>query len=353
MSTLIPLSPTAKGILQNGGVFVPSPLAMDEQKQLLESYQRLLTLYYIKSGAKAVIPGAHTGEFALNDIDVFTYWLILVKEMTQSYGENMLLMAAIGGKDALKQAQLAAKFEYDIVMVAPTAFAGKDEQGVIELLTEIASIIPTFGFELQKAIPGSYNFTYNLWSKIFEINYGSKGASFNTYQSINMLEAAANAERREQLTLFTGNDDRIVADLFGEFTFKGTQGEKSIRYDGGLLGHFATDTHAVVRWVNEILNSRNTETWNFPLSKETLAHAVNHCNMVLFDALGNFENSVWGVKYRLTSLGLLPGPFCSTETGRPGQAVAIDKIYGDYPVLTDEPFVKEHLDWMKKEVGIK
>lgn len=353
MSNLVSLSSSAKGILQSGSVFVPSPLAMDEQKQLLESYQRLLTLYYIKSGANAVIPGAHTGEFALNDINVFTYWLKLVKEMTKSYGENMLLMAAIGGKDVLKQAELAARYEYDIALVAPTAFVGKDEKEVIGLLSEIASIIPTFGFELQRAIPGSYNFTYELWSKIFEINYGSKGASFNTYRSINMLNAAANSKRREQLVLLTGNDDRIVADMFGEYAFYGDKGKKSIRYSGGLLGHFATDTHAVVRWMSEILNSRDSDKWDFPLSKETLAHAVNNCNMELFDAIGNFENSVWGVKYRLTSLGLLPGPFCSTEQGRAGQAEAIDKIYGDYPILTDDVFVKENIDWMKKEVGIK
>jgi hypothetical protein len=353
MSPIVRLSTSAQHKLQSGGVFVPSPLALDERKRVLEQYQRLLTLYYIKSGAKAVIPGAHTGEFALNDIQVFTNWLKLVKEMSLSYGENMLLMAAIGGKDVLRQAELAAKFEYDIVMVAPTAFTGRDDRGVIALLSEIASIIPTFGFELQRAIPGSYNFTAELWSKIFEITYGAKGASFDTYRSIRMLEAAALSERNEELALFTGNDDRIVNDLSGEFTFDGVQGEKRIRYHGGLLGHFATDTHAAVRWVTELSDLRKSGTWNFPLSREGLSHAVNQCNMVLFDALGNFENSVWGVKYRLTSLGLLPGPYCQNETGRPGQAAAIDTIYGSYPMLTDEFFVREHLEWMKKEVGIK
>ena len=352
MAPIVRLSSSAQLKLQSGGVFVPSPLALDERKQVLEQYQRLLTLYYIKSGAKAVIPGAHTGEFALNDLQVFTNWLKLVKEMSQSYGENILLMAAIGGKDVLKQAELAAKFAYDIVMVAPTAFTGRNDRGVIALLSEIASIIPTFGFELQRAIPGSYNFTTELWSKIFEITYGAKGASFDTYRSISMLEAAALSPRNEELALYTGNDDRIVNDLSGEFAF-GVQGEKRIRYQGGLLGHFATDTHATVRWVAELLDSRKSGTWNFPLSREGLSHAVNRCNMALFDALGNFENSVWGVKYRLTALGLLPGPYCQNETGRPGQAAEIDTIYGSYPVLTDEIFVSEHLEWMKKEVGIK
>ena len=126
----IPLSDKASQILKIGGVFVPSPLALNENNIPHASYQRLLTLYYIKAGAKAVIPGAHTGEFALNDLQVYADWLRLVKEMTISYGKGMLLMAAIGGDDALKQAELSAKLGYDIVMVAPTAFQGKKEAGV-------------------------------------------------------------------------------------------------------------------------------------------------------------------------------------------------------------------------------
>lgn len=350
MSNHIPLSDPAASILRSGGVYVPSPLAMDMDKNPDNAYQRLLTLYYIKSGAKAVIPGAHTGEFALNDLTVFAGWLALVKEMTTIYGKDMLLMAAIGGKDVIKQAEISAKKGYDIVMVAPTAFIGKDENGVIELLSDIASIIPTFGFELQRAIPGSYSFTPGLWARIFQITYGAKGASFDTYRSINMLEAAANSSRKHEMTMLTGNDDRIVTDLSGVFDFPGN---KTIQYSGGLLGHFATDTHAVTRWVGEIFRSRESKSWDFPISKTALAHAVNYCNMVLFDALGNFQNSVWGVKYRLTSLGLLPGPFCAHESGRKGQAEAIDTVYGNFPELTDGFFLQEHLEWMKKEVGIK
>lgn len=353
MSDSVSLSKQAHVILKQGGVFVPSPLALDEKIVPMESYQRLLTLYYIKSAAKAVIPGAHTGEFALNDLNIFSTWLEIVKEMIQSYGKEMILMAAIGGKDVMKQAELAAKFDYDIVMVAPTAFAGKKPKGVIDLISTIASIIPTFGFELQRAIPGSYTFSYELWSQIFDITYGAKGASFDTFRSINMLNAAANSDRKGELVLLTGNDDRIVTDLLGAFTFYDDHEKQAIQYSGGLLGHFATDTHAVVHWVNEILRSRITGQWEFPLSKETLAHAVNHCNMVLFDALGNFENSVWGVKYRLASMGLLPGPYCAHEKGRVGQATAIDRVYGNYPMLTDHQFLEERLDWMKQEVGIK
>ncbi|MBS0000639.1 MAG: hypothetical protein KFF73_16785, partial [Cyclobacteriaceae bacterium] len=63
-------------ILQRGKIFVPSPLALNERLVHDETYQRLLTLYYIRAGAAAVIPGAHTGEFSLGDLDIFRNWLI-------------------------------------------------------------------------------------------------------------------------------------------------------------------------------------------------------------------------------------------------------------------------------------
>ena len=273
--------------------------------------------------------------------------------MTDEYGDNMILMAAIGGENFMKQAEMAANSGYDLVLVAPTAFSGKKEKEVMDSMRSIASVIPIFGFELQRAIPGAYPYNQQLWEFLFEFSYGAKGASFDTYRSLVMLEAAARSPRKELLTLLTGNDDRIVQDLMGEFAYN-MNGQKSvIHYHGGLLGHLATDTHAAVRWVHHILDKRKTGKWGFSLSEKGLAHAVNRCNMALFDALGNFENSVWGVKYRLASQGLLPGPYCFSETGRPGQAEAIDQIYREYPEITDHEFLRENLESLKKEAGIR
>lgn len=339
--------------LQNGRIFVPSPLALSKDMVPWEPYQRLLTLYYIRAGVASVIPGAHTGEFALNNTEIFKNWLLWVKEMTEEFGQNMLLMAAIGGKDYLRQAEIASELEFDLVMVAPTAFTGKSEDDVVQSIDEIAAMIPVFGFELQRAIPGAYEFSAGLWSRLFNRLYGAKGASFDTYRSITMLEAAAKSDNRDMLSLLTGNDDRIVSDLMGRYLFRTKSGDTIIQYHGGLLGHFATDTHAVVNWVNNIFEYRQTGQWNLSLPAVDLAHAVNLCNMALFDALGNFENSVWGVKYRLTRLGLLSAPYCRHENGRPGQAEAIDRIYGQYPELCDNEFLRDHLSTMKNELGIR
>jgi hypothetical protein len=88
------------------------------------------------------------------------------------------------------------------------------------------------------------------------------------------------------------------------------------------------------------------------ISETELSSAVNRCNMALFDALNNFENSVWGVKYRLATMGLLPAPICKDERGYPELADIIDKTYDEFPFLTDNKFIKENLDWMKQEVSL-
>jgi dihydrodipicolinate synthase/N-acetylneuraminate lyase len=340
--------------LKMGGVWIPSPLALDRNKRPSEKWQRLLTLYYIRAGARTIVPGAHTGEFSGGSLEIYRYWLGLIREMVAQYGGGeMFLMAAVSGKDHMRQAELAAREGYDIVMLAPTAFTKKTDREVVRIFRDVAKVIPVFGFELQKLVPGSRDFTYSLWQKIFEISYGAKSASFNTYRAQTMLEAAAMCPRRDELVLVTGNDDRIVADLGGVFPF--TVGGTSVRmtYAGGLLGHFATDTHAAVQWAGAVLGARAGKPWPLRVPEKELAHIVNMCNGALFDAKNDFRNSVWGVKYRLTSLGLLPGPWCFHEKGRKGLAEEIDRAYEADPVISDREFLAEFLTTLKREVGIQ
>jgi dihydrodipicolinate synthase/N-acetylneuraminate lyase len=340
--------------LKRGGAWIPSPLALDRRKRPSEKWQRLLTLYYIRAGARTIVPGAHTGEFSGGDLDIYAYWLELIKEMVAQYGSGeMFLMSAVSGKQYMKQAELAAKKGYDIVMLAPTAFTKKSDAGVMQTFKEVASVIPVFGFELQKAIPGSRDFSYQLWEKIFSVAYGAKSAPFNTYRAQVMLEAAANSKRREMLVLVTGNDDRIVSDLGGVFPFQVGAETVKMGYAGGLLGHFATDTSSAVRWSGAVLRAKEGQPWELPLPEKELAHIVNMCNGALFDARNNFANSVWGVKYRLTSLGLLPGPNCFHEYGRKGLAEEIERAYAVHPVISDRDFLSENLITMKREVGLE
>jgi hypothetical protein len=339
--------------IRKGGVWIPSPLALDKDRKPSEKWQRLLTLYYIQAGARAIVPGAHTGEFSGGDLGIYRYWLGLIKEMVAQYGfREMFLMSAISGKKYMRQAELAAKCGYDMVMLAPTAFTKKSDGEVAKIFKDVASVIPVFGFELQKLVPGSREFNERLWERIFTIAYGAKSAPFNTYRSQVMLEAAANSRRKDTLVLVTGNDDRIVSDLGGVFPFK--VGSKIVKmgYAGGLLGHFATDTYSAVKWSRAVLEAKEGKAWRLAVPANELAHIVNMCNGALFDAKNDFANSVWGVKYRLTSLGLLPGPYCFHENGRKGLAEEIDKAYSFHPVISDRDFLSENLKKMKRKVGI-
>jgi hypothetical protein len=346
----IPLRESVAKRLKAGGVWVPSPLALDERHRMIEARQRLLTLYYVRSGARTVIPGAHTGEFAGGSLHLFDRWLGLVAEAVRRWGgEDMFLMAAVGGPQARAQAEAAARHGYDLVMVAPTAFAGLSDEGVVCAFRDIATVIPAFGFELPRAVPGSREYPPAVWDAIFEVACGAKGASFDTYRSQRMLESAALCPRRQDLVLATGNDDRIVSDLGGVFPFRVAGQQVVMRYSAGLLGHFATDTHAAVHWARAVMAARDGAAWELPIERVALAHLVNMCNGALFDALCNFENSVWGVKMRLTQLGLLEAPYCFHESGRSGQAEAIRDAYAAHPLLNDEAFVAEHLDEWKRE----
>ncbi len=339
--------------LKRGGVWIPSPLALDRNRKPDERWQRLLTLYYIRAGARTIVPGAHTGEFSGGNLEIYAYWLQLIREMVQQFGDTeMFLMSAVSGRHFMKQAELAAKAGYDLVMLAPTAFTQKSDAEVVRIFKDVASVIPVFGFELQKLVPGSREFNGRLWERIFTIAYGAKSAPFNTYRAQTMLEAAAKSERRDTLVLVTGNDDRIVADLGGVFSFNTGSSVVKLGYSGGLLGHFATDTHAAVRWSTAVLDAKSGSGWRLAVPERELAHIVNMCNGALFDAKNDFANSVWGVKYRLTSLGLLPGPFCFHERGRRGLAEEIDRAYSVDPVISDREFLADHLAHMKREVGL-
>ena len=111
-------------LLKKSDVLVPSPLIMSRDGKFLENYQRKLTEYYALAGANAVIPGAHTGQFARQDLGLYRTWLELVNEVIDPFvarGE-MFRMASVGGPNAMKMAQIAKEQKQDIVMVAPSAF---------------------------------------------------------------------------------------------------------------------------------------------------------------------------------------------------------------------------------------
>ena len=81
----------------------------------------------------------------------------------------------------------------------------------------------------------------------------------------------------------------------------------------------------------------------------TVAAAVTDMNAAVFDAAHNFAGCIPGIHEVLRRQGLLEGIECldPQETLSPGQADEIDRVCRQYPQLTDDQFVRQHLDqWL-------
>jgi hypothetical protein len=77
--------------------------------------------------------------------------------------------------------------------------------------------------------------------------------------------------------------------------------------------------------------------------------ALTDANAAIFDAAHGFAGCIPGIHEVLRRQGLLAGIWCldSSETLSPGQASEIDRVCNAYPQLTDDAFVREHLNrWM-------
>jgi len=115
-----------------------------------------------------------------------------------------------------------------------------------------------------------------------------------------------------------------------------------------LLGHWAVWTRRAVELFEEC---RAAAESGAPIPHELTRRAVEvtDANAVLFDAAGGFAGCIPGIHEVLRRQGLLEGAWCldPNETLGENQAAEIDRVYRDYPHLTDDHFVAEHLDeWL-------
>lgn len=223
------------------------------------------------------------------------------------------------------------------------------EEQLLQRTAAVAQVMPVIGFYLQPSVGGRI-FTYDFWSKFAEIPnvVAIKMAPFNRYQTIDVARAVCSSSRRDQIALYTGNDDNIIADLLTTYRFQvdGKTIEKKVV--GGLLGHWAVWTQKAVQLLDEIKSVRDCEE----LSSQwwTRNIEVTDTNAAFFDPAHHFEGCIPGIHEVLRRQGLLKGIWCLNpdETLSPGQMEEIDRMYRDYPHLNDDEFVREHLEeWLK------
>ncbi|MBP1960940.1 dihydrodipicolinate synthase family protein [Paenibacillus aceris] len=341
--------------LHDGLVIPAHPLALTAQRQLDVQRQRALTRYYIASGAGGIAVAVHSTQFEIRDpkIGLFETVLRLASEEVEraNIQRPFLKIAGICGpqSQALGEAEIAAGLGYDIGLVSMGGLPGLTEEEHLARIRAVADVLPVFGFYLQPSV-GGRTFSYEFWRAFSEIPgvVGIKIAPFNRYQTIDVVRAVCHSSRRDEIALYTGNDDNIVNDLLTayRFTIEGQSVEK--RIVGGLLGHWAVWTQKAVELLDEIKQVRvNREISTAWLTRNV---EVTDCNAAFFDPAHNFHGCIPGIHEVLRRQGLLEGRWCLNpkEELSEGQAEEIDRVYRAYPHLNDDEFVASGLNlWMK------
>src|SRR5690606_10175199 len=127
------------------------------------------------------------------------------------------------------------------------------ETEILDRTRAVAKVIPVFGFYLQPSVGGRI-FTYEFWTEFVNIENveAIKCASFNRYQTLDVVRAIANSPRKDQIALYTGNDDNIVSDLISIYKFNVNGKEEEVQFRGGLLGHWAVWTSKAVELMDKV-----------------------------------------------------------------------------------------------------
>lgn len=341
-----------RALLQRGLVIPAHPLAATEDHKLDERRQRALTRYYCDAGAGGVAVGVHTTQFCIRDpaFDLFKPVLQLaMEELLRFESRSGIVMAKIGGicgdtRQACAEAAALRQLGYDGGLVSLGALSAATNTELIEHCRAVGEIIPLIGFYLQPAV-GGRELNADFWERFVEIEsvVAIKVASFDRYQTTEVLRAVAYSGRGSEIALYTGNDDNIVADLLTDFRF----GDRSAHFVGGLLGQWAVWTTLAV----ELLRSAQRAQSDCSCFKSLLARGaeITDANAAIFDAKNQFRGCIPGIQEILRRQGLLAGNWCLDphETLSEGQMEEIDRVCAAYPLLNDDQFVAENLDrWL-------
>ncbi len=339
-----------------GHVIPAQPLALDRQRKFSERHQRALTRYYVAAGSGGLAVGVHSTQFEIRDPQhnllrpVLELAAQTVRAELSAAPRDFALIAGICGRtpQAVVEAELALSLGYHAGLVSMAAFKTEPEDAILAHVSTVAQLIPVVGFYLQPAVGGRV-FSYSFWRRFAEIPgvVAVKIAPFNRYQTLDVVRAVVDAGR-DDIALYTGNDDTIVADLLTPFTFSHQGRPVTRRIAGGLLGHWGVWTHSAVK----LFRAAQTAAGHLAVSTEWLrrAVAVTDMNAALFDAANKFHGCIPGILEVLRRQGLVESIHCLNphEVLSPGQAEELTRVCAAYPELIDDAFVAEHRDrWLR------
>jgi dihydrodipicolinate synthase/N-acetylneuraminate lyase len=314
-----------------------------------ERRQRALSRYYVAAGAGGAAVGVHTTQFEIRNpgVGLLRPVLALAAEELDRAPRPLVRIAGICGdtRQAVAEAELARSLGYHVGLLSLAALRNATDRQLVAHCRTVAGVIPVMGFYLQ-ASAGGRPLSWSFWRRFMEIPnvVAVKIAPFNRYQTLDVVRAVVEAGR-DDVALYTGNDDHIVMDLLTPFRFGG----RERRIVGGLLGHWAVWTRRAV----ELLEScRRLAARGGAIPSALLRRSVEvtDANAALFDAAHGFAGCIPGIHEVLRRQGLLAGTWTLDPRAglSPGQRREIDRVCRAYPHLTDDAFVRAHRDaWLR------
>ena len=338
-------------ILKSGTVIPAHPLALTAARKLDPRRQRALTRYYLDAGAGGLAVGVHTTQFAIREAGLYGEVLKLAADAAAEWTDRPLAMVAgLAGKtaQAVAEAGTALSLGYHAGLLSLAAMKGASQDAVIEHCAAVAARIPLVGFYLQPAV-GGLHLDASFWTRFAAIPnvVAIKVAPFNRYRTLDVMRGIVEAGAEDRIALYTGNDDHIVLDLTLPFRFMREGKPVTLRFTGGLLGHWSVWTKSAVELYRRCRAAANEDA--VPAELLALDSRVTDCNSAFFDVANDFHGCIAGCHEVLRRQGLLEGIWCLDphEGLSPGQAAEIDRVSRQHADLSDDAFVAANLErWL-------
>jgi dihydrodipicolinate synthase/N-acetylneuraminate lyase len=334
-------------IIRNGAVIPAHPLALDAKRRFDERRQRALTRYYLDAGAGGLAVGVHTTQFAIRDAGLYEPVLRNAAETASGWAQRPVAMiAGLCGRteQARREASIATRLGYHAGLLSLAAMRGASAEALIEHCAAVAAEMPLVGFYLQPAV-GGLPLGVEFWTRFSALDnvMAIKVAPFNRYRTLDVVRGVVEAGAEHRIALYTGNDDHILLDLLTPFTVTRGGTAVTVRFRGGLLGHWSVWVRSAVRLLERCQAAARLAQVDAELL--ALDSRITDCNSAFFDVANEFRGCIAGCHEVLRRQGLLEGTWCldPDEGLSPGQLQEIDRVYGAHRDLADDEFVAANL----------
>jgi len=330
-------------VLAEGAVIPAHPLALDARRQLDERRQRALTRYYLDAGARGLAVGVHTTQFAIREAGLYEPVLASAVATQRAWTTApVALIAGLAGRteQGLREAAIAKRLGYHAGLLSLAAMKGADTAALIEHCAALADAMPLVGFYLQPAV-GGLPLGVDFWTRFAALDnvVAIKVAPFNRYGTLAVIRGVVEAGAEARVALYTGNDDHILLDLVTPFTVMREARPVTVRFRGGLLGHWSVWVRTAVALLERCHGAARAGSVAADLL--ALDSRITDCNAAFFDVAHDFRGCIAGCHEVLRRQGLLAGIWCldPDEGLSPGQKEEIDRVCAVHGDLSDDAFV--------------